>query len=243
MMGLVHVALRRPYTSAISAFIVVLAGFLSLSRMVVDIFPAINIPVVLVAWNYGGLSAEEMERRVVLVAERTYQKALYTELPAAAVAVLFSGAFERSLVELIAHRFDRWLDVNQLRSRFLEMGVRERRGGRVEYFDRFFESLDREQSARPPSLGEVSRVLERRQEPYLALFDQFLTSNYALPAPFWDEFARFVTWSKETLRDPVAHGHIEIDWEGLKQFRERLLFTFGGQTPGALPRLIQARKK
>ncbi len=181
--------------------------------------------------------------QMLLVAERTYQKALYTELPAAAVAVLFSGAFERSLVELIAHRFDRWLDVNQLRSRFLEMGVRERRGGRVEYFDRFFESLDREQSARPPSLGEVSRVLERRQEPYLALFDQFLTSNYALPAPFWDEFARFVTWSKETLRDPVAHGHIEIDWEGLKQFRERLLFTFGGQTPGALPRLIQARKK
>ena len=57
MMGLVRVALRRPYTSAISAFIILLAGFLSLSRMVVDIFPAINIPVVLVAWNYGGLSA------------------------------------------------------------------------------------------------------------------------------------------------------------------------------------------
>lgn len=76
MMGLVHVALRRPYTSAIAAFIVVLAGFLSLSRMVVDIFPTINIPVVLVAWNYGGLSAEEMERRVVLVAERTYAQSV-----------------------------------------------------------------------------------------------------------------------------------------------------------------------
>ena len=76
MMALVHVALRRPYTSAISAFIVVLAGFLSLSRMVVDIFPAINIPVVLVAWNCGGLSAEEMERRVVLVAERTYAQSV-----------------------------------------------------------------------------------------------------------------------------------------------------------------------
>jgi multidrug efflux pump subunit AcrB len=72
MMGLVRLALRRPYTSAMVAFFVMLAGALSLTRMVVDIFPKIDIPVVLVAWNYGGLSAEEMERRVVLVAERSY---------------------------------------------------------------------------------------------------------------------------------------------------------------------------
>ncbi len=181
--------------------------------------------------------------QMLLVAERTYQKALYTELPAAAVAVLFSGAFERSLVEVIFQAFDRWLDQRNLRHRFLEDGVRERRGQRVEYFDRFFESLDREQAARPPSLGEVSRVLERRQERYLAIFDQFLSSSFSVPPAWWDAFAKFVTWSKETLRDPVAHGHIEIDWDGLKQFRERLLFTFEGETPGALPRLMRARKK
>lgn len=181
--------------------------------------------------------------QMLLVAERTFQKALYTELPAAAVAVLFSGAFERSLVEVIVTTFDRWLDREGLRARFLEDGVRERRGARVEYFDRFFESLDREQSARPPSLGEVSRVLERRHESYLAVFERFLGASFALSPAFWDEFAQFVTWSKETLRDPVAHGHIEIDWDGLKQFRERLLFSFGGQPSGALPQLMKARKK
>ena len=138
--------------------------------------------------------------------------------------------------------FDRWLDQRKLRSRFLEDGVRERRGNRVEYSDRFFESLDREQSARPPSLGEVSRVLERREEPYLSIFNEFLGSSFELPSSFWTEFARFVTWGKETLRDPVAHGHIEIDWEGLKQFRERLLFEFAGEGRGALPTLLQARK-
>src|SRR3954447_20962113 len=74
MMGLVRLALRRPYTSAIAAFIVLLAGAMSLTRMIVDIFPLIDIPVVLVAWNYGGLSAEDMERRVVLVAERSYSQ-------------------------------------------------------------------------------------------------------------------------------------------------------------------------
>jgi hypothetical protein len=33
---------------------------------------AIDIPVVYVAWSYNGLSAEDMERRVVLVSERAY---------------------------------------------------------------------------------------------------------------------------------------------------------------------------
>jgi multidrug efflux pump subunit AcrB len=40
--------------------------------MVVDFFPKINIPVVFVGWNYPGLSAEEMERRVVIISERAY---------------------------------------------------------------------------------------------------------------------------------------------------------------------------
>jgi multidrug efflux pump subunit AcrB len=74
MMGLVRLALRRPYTAAITSFIILLAGGMSLTRMVVDIFPSIDIPVVLVAWNYGGLPAEDMERRVVLVAERSYSQ-------------------------------------------------------------------------------------------------------------------------------------------------------------------------
>ena len=74
MMGLVRLALRRPYTSAIAAFIILLAGAMSVTRMIVDIFPIIDIPVVLVAWSYGGLSAEDMERRVVLPAERSYSQ-------------------------------------------------------------------------------------------------------------------------------------------------------------------------
>lgn len=192
---------------------------------------------------FGEVPCPERLRQMLLVAERTYQTSLYTELPAAAVAVLFSGAFERSLVELIVHPFDQWLDQRRLRTRFLEDGVRERRGNRVEYIDRFFESFDREQNARSPSLGEVSRVLERREDPYLSIFNEYLSSSFDLPSAFWTEFARFVTWGKETLRDPVAHGHIEIDWEGLKQFRERLLFSFAGEQTGALPTLLRARKK
>ncbi len=72
MLNLVRLALRRPYTAAIGAVLIVLMGVLSVTRMLVDIFPAINIPVVEIAWGFNGLSAEDMERRIVLVAERNY---------------------------------------------------------------------------------------------------------------------------------------------------------------------------
>jgi multidrug efflux pump subunit AcrB len=76
MMGLVRLALRRPYTAAIASLLILMMGGLAVTRMIVDIFPIIDIPVVLVAWNYPGLSAEDMERRVVLVSERSYSQTI-----------------------------------------------------------------------------------------------------------------------------------------------------------------------
>jgi multidrug efflux pump subunit AcrB len=72
MIGLVRLALRRPYTAAVGAVLIALMCALSVSRMLIDIFPVIDIPVVEVAWSYGGLSAEDVERRIVLLAERNY---------------------------------------------------------------------------------------------------------------------------------------------------------------------------
>src|SRR3954469_23558531 len=71
-MWIVELALKRPYTVAIMSLLILLMGVLSLSRMIVDIFPAIDIPVVAVIWNYPGLPAEDMERRVVLISERAF---------------------------------------------------------------------------------------------------------------------------------------------------------------------------
>jgi multidrug efflux pump subunit AcrB len=71
-MWLVRLALRRPYTIAVSCLLIMLLGVLSLTRMTVDIFPVINIPVVVVVWTYPGLSAQDMERRVVLISERGF---------------------------------------------------------------------------------------------------------------------------------------------------------------------------
>ena len=69
-MWIVRLALRRPYTVAVLSLLILIAGWLSAQRMKSDILPVIDIPVVIVVWNYPGLSAEDMERRVVLISER-----------------------------------------------------------------------------------------------------------------------------------------------------------------------------
>ncbi len=71
-MWIVRLALRRPYTVAVFSALIFIAGLLSVTRMRTDIFPSIDIPVVVVVWNYPGLSAEDMERRIVVISERAY---------------------------------------------------------------------------------------------------------------------------------------------------------------------------
>ena len=71
-MWIVRLALRRPFTVAVMAILLLVLGIVSFLRMNVDIFPAINLPVVIAVWNYPGLSAVDMERRVVLISERAY---------------------------------------------------------------------------------------------------------------------------------------------------------------------------
>jgi multidrug efflux pump subunit AcrB len=70
MMWIVRLALRRPYSIGVMAFFILIMGILSIKSMIVDIFPVIDIPVVTMIWSYPGLSAQEMERRVVLLSER-----------------------------------------------------------------------------------------------------------------------------------------------------------------------------
>jgi multidrug efflux pump subunit AcrB len=72
MMWLVQLALRRPLTIAVMALLMLVLGLLSFHQMNVDIFPAIKLPVVMVVWNYPGLPAFQMERRMVWISERAY---------------------------------------------------------------------------------------------------------------------------------------------------------------------------
>ncbi|MCU1383812.1 MAG: efflux transporter permease subunit [Acidobacteria bacterium] len=70
-MWIVRIALRRPYTFVVLALLILMVGPLTIARTPTDIFPNIDIPVVTVVWNYGGLSSDEMSNRIVSIYERS----------------------------------------------------------------------------------------------------------------------------------------------------------------------------
>jgi multidrug efflux pump subunit AcrB len=67
---IVRLALSRPYTFVVAALVLLLLTPFVLLRTPTDIFPEINIPVVSVVWWYNGLSAQEIEKRIVYNHER-----------------------------------------------------------------------------------------------------------------------------------------------------------------------------
>ncbi len=71
-MWIVQLALRRKYTFIVMALLIAILGGLAAVRTPTDIFPVIDIPVVSVLWNYSGVSATDMERRIVTLSERAY---------------------------------------------------------------------------------------------------------------------------------------------------------------------------
>ena len=70
MLGIVRIALQRPYTFVVLAIFIFIVGCLSALRAPTDIFPAINIPVVSVVWQYTGLSPDQMEGRIMAPFQR-----------------------------------------------------------------------------------------------------------------------------------------------------------------------------
>jgi len=68
-MGIVRFALRFQHTFYVLALMMLFLGGSAIIATPKDIFPAINIPVVTVIWQYTGLTPEEMEQRVTTYSE------------------------------------------------------------------------------------------------------------------------------------------------------------------------------
>ena len=69
-MSVVEAALKRPYTVVASLILIGLMGLGAALRMPIDIFPEIDIPVVAVVWTYNGMSAEDIQNRILTLHER-----------------------------------------------------------------------------------------------------------------------------------------------------------------------------
>ena len=64
-MWLVHAALRRPITIIVAVIGIALCSILAITRMPVDIFPNLNLPVIYVAQPYGGMAPSQVEGYLV----------------------------------------------------------------------------------------------------------------------------------------------------------------------------------
>jgi CzcA family heavy metal efflux pump len=71
LLGLVRVALRRPYTFVVLALTLLIIGPLAAVRTPTDIFPDIKMPVIAVAWQYTGLPPDQMAGRVSTLFQRS----------------------------------------------------------------------------------------------------------------------------------------------------------------------------
>jgi multidrug efflux pump subunit AcrB len=71
MIGIVRIALSRPYTFIVMAILILIAGVGSVIRTPTDILPNIGIPVVAAVWSYNGMAPDDMSGRVVYYYERT----------------------------------------------------------------------------------------------------------------------------------------------------------------------------
>lgn len=69
-MWIVRLALRRPYTFVVMALVILLVAPFVIWRTPKDIFPSIDIPVVSAVWIYNGMSAQEIEQRILYNHER-----------------------------------------------------------------------------------------------------------------------------------------------------------------------------
>jgi CzcA family heavy metal efflux pump len=70
MQWIVRIALRRPYSFIVLAVLILMFGPLAAVKTPTDIFPDIKIPVIGVAWQYTGLSPDEMAGRIISPYER-----------------------------------------------------------------------------------------------------------------------------------------------------------------------------
>src|SRR5258707_6160664 len=69
-MSVVESVLRRPFTVVSVLMLICLLGAGAASPMPVDIFPEIEIPVVAVVWTYNGMSAQDIQNRILTLHER-----------------------------------------------------------------------------------------------------------------------------------------------------------------------------
>ncbi len=70
-MNITSFCIRRPVTTAMFFLVLTLLGFISASRMAIDLYPEITYPVINISTSYSGAGPEEVEQLITIPIERT----------------------------------------------------------------------------------------------------------------------------------------------------------------------------
>ena len=70
MIGIVRIALERPLTFIVLALLILIFGPVAALKTPTDIFPNIGVPVIGVAFQYAGMSPDDMSSRIITPYER-----------------------------------------------------------------------------------------------------------------------------------------------------------------------------
>ena len=76
---MVRASLKNPFAVIAISLIIIIIGVVSYQKMVVDIFPEINMPVVAVATFYKGMGPSEVEGAITLRLEQAFLQASYID--------------------------------------------------------------------------------------------------------------------------------------------------------------------
>ena len=64
-------SVKKPYTVIVAIVLVVILGFVSYSKMTMDLLPSINMPYAVITTTYSGASPETVERTVTATLEQS----------------------------------------------------------------------------------------------------------------------------------------------------------------------------
>jgi multidrug efflux pump subunit AcrB len=73
---IVKIALQRPYTFIVLAIVIQLMGLVAISRLAVDVFPRIDLPIAATIWGYSGPQSENMAQRSTSFSRRPVHTAV-----------------------------------------------------------------------------------------------------------------------------------------------------------------------
>ena len=64
-------SVKKPYTVIVAIVLVVILGFVSYSKMTLDLLPSINMPYAVISTTYSGASPETVEKTVTATLEQS----------------------------------------------------------------------------------------------------------------------------------------------------------------------------